>query len=180
VTEIPGVPDALARAMRAQGLVDPEEVAARLADAIPPDDAAVAEQQGDWRSQLPDDEDADLSEAERAMIQPSLLDDAPTFDAAASDAGRDAGMARVLNAADPEWKAVARGAIGALIDDGDEFTADDVWARVGSYPIERRALGPLLRAEADAGRIENTGRRRNSARPEHHSYPMRVWRPVVR
>lgn len=172
MTEIPGVPEAIARAMRAQGLVDPEEVAARLADAIPPDDAAVAEQQGDWRSQLPEE---DLSEAERAMIQPT-----PLFDADASDAGRDAGMARVLNAADPEWKAVARGAIGALIDDGDEFTADDVWARVGSYPIERRALGPLLRAEAEAGRIENTGRRRNSERPEHHSYPMTIWRPVVR
>lgn len=169
MTEIPGVPDALARAMRAQGLVDPEEVAARLADAIPPDEVAVAEQQGDWRSQLPETEE-DLSEAERAMIQPSLLD------AEASDAARDAGMARVLNAADPEWKAVARAAVLRVIARGGEFTADDLWVELGAYPIERRALGPIVRGFADKGMIENTGRRKNSARPEHHSYPMTVWR----
>lgn len=169
MTEIPGVPEAIARAMRAQGLVDPDEVAKLLDDAIPPDEVAVAEQQGDWRSQLPETEE-DLSEAERAMIQPSLLD------AEASDAARDAGMARVLNAADPAWKDLAYAAVDRILARGGEFTADDVWVELGQFPKERRALGPILRAHADAGRIVNTGRRKNSERPEHHSYPMTIWR----
>lgn len=171
---------ALRRAMEAQaaatGRIDVEAVDARLAegDPIPPDDLAVAEERGDWREMLPDAPEQELSDAERAMIQP------PLFDAEASRAARDRSMAQVDASADPEWKTVARGAIRSLIEDGDDFTADDVWARVGSYPVERRALGPLLKAEADAGSIENTGRRKNSERPEHHAYPMTVWRPVIR
>ena len=72
---MPDVPDSLIAAMRAAG-VDVDAVLAQVdeRDPIPPDEAAVAEQSGDWRSELPDEPEPDLSEAERAMVQPSLLE----------------------------------------------------------------------------------------------------------
>lgn len=74
------IPDVIRRAMEAQartGAIDVEAVEAALAEGepIPPDEVAVAEQLGDWRSLVA--EDPDLSEAERAMIQPSLLENLP-------------------------------------------------------------------------------------------------------
>lgn len=63
------VPESMISAMRAAGM-DVDEILARAADdPIPHDEDVVAEQQGDWRSLLPD--------AEPEVMQPSLLDPIP-------------------------------------------------------------------------------------------------------
>lgn len=72
--EQPTAAELVRRAMLAQGKYDPDAAIAAAPSAIPPDDYAVAEQAGDWRSQMPEAEPVELSEAERAMIQPSLLE----------------------------------------------------------------------------------------------------------
>ncbi len=75
---MPDVPESLISAMKAAG-VDADAVLAEVDqhDPIPSDEWAVADQQGDWRSQMPDEPEPtteDLAETEREMIQPSLLD----------------------------------------------------------------------------------------------------------
>lgn len=97
------------------------------------------------------------------------------FDHVASRAARDEGIQRVDEHADPDWKALAAAALDVVIARGRPFTSDHVWAEVGVYPRERRALGPLLVAARRDGRIRKTGRYVNSTRPEHHSYPCAEW-----
>ena len=92
---------------------------------------------------------------------------------------RDEGMARADAAADPEWKDAAWRAIVALANAGSDFTADDVWAKVGFAPAEPRALGPLLSRAQKAGMIRATAERRHSGRPERHSSPITVWEPIT-
>lgn len=73
---MPDVPESLISAMKAAG-VDADAVLAEVDehDPIPSDEWAVADQQGDWRAQMPDEEPEDLSEKEREIIeQASLLD----------------------------------------------------------------------------------------------------------
>lgn len=90
------------------------------------------------------------------------------------------GMTRAATAAPPDWKDAAVTALNELIEEGNEFTADDVWERIGFMPPEPRALGAYLRLASKGGRIVQTGARRPSQRPEHHAYPMTVWRPTGR
>lgn len=78
------IPDAIRRAMEAQarrtGKIDVAKVEAALeaGNPIPPDADAVAEERGDWRELMKPAPEQELSEAELAMIQPSLLDERVT------------------------------------------------------------------------------------------------------
>lgn len=96
-------------------------------------------------------------------------------DAAEARRRRDEAVERVGTNADDEWKRRALDAVRVLAESGQNFTSDDVWARVGS-PREPRALGAVMR---DAQRRElcvPTPDYRPSARPECHARPVRVWR----
>lgn len=117
-----------------------------------------------------------LAKCEKGKVVPQTV----RLDREAGNAARDRSMAQVDQAADPDWKARAWAALATVCGRGQEFTTDEVWVEIGDYPMERRALGPIMRAAADQGWIVNTGRRRNSARPEHHSYPCTIWQPVSR
>ncbi len=91
---------------------------------------------------------------------------------------RDEGMARAEHAAPPDWKDAAWNAILHLADAGADFTADDVWGRVGFSPPEPRALGPLLVRAQRAGLIRATGQHRKSERSVRHTGNVAVWEPV--
>lgn len=163
------MPDFIRRALEAQGKYDPAEIAAKAGtEVVPPDQVEIERQheEADWRAALPDEK----SSTEETNQE-------PLFDADASRAARDRSMAQVERAADPDWKIRAMLAIDTLCERGLPFTADDVWEEVGEFPEERRALGPMLMQAAKSGRIRNTGRRRNSTRPEHHACPLTIWMP---
>jgi hypothetical protein len=159
------IPDLLRKAMELRG-VDPDEVAAK---------AAAIDQAGGVDA-LPD---AAAEASRRRVVEEAERDDSQmTFDAAAGREARDAAMARVDAAADPEWKDDAWSAIEQLVARGVDFTSDDVWRIVGFKPSEPRALGPLMMRAQRAGMIRNSGNRRNSERPEHHAFPCTVWTPA--
>lgn len=91
---------------------------------------------------------------------------------------RDEALARVDDAADPEWKDVARELV-LSIEPGIEFTTDRVWSLLderGATTHEPRALGAIMRALALRGEIENTKRYQPSSRPECHARPIPTWR----
>jgi hypothetical protein len=144
------------RAIAAQGKADPDEVFA-LAATIDLDDAPPGERH-----------------------EPPPLDvtqEAFALGLEEGRAARDAALRRVDQSADPDWKAAARKALNSLIESGQPFTSDEVWIRVGFSPKEPRALGPLLRAEVDAGRIVRAGERQSKI-AKRHARPLAVWRPT--
>jgi hypothetical protein len=158
--------DAIRRAMEAQGTPEPEPP--------PPEPPKRAAPPPPEQGTLFEEELQGGEPPEPGMVRAG----APVFDREASNRARDAGMAQADAAANPDWKADANRAVMLLIARGEEFTGDEVWAEVGYFPRERRALGPLMKRFADSGAIVDTGKRRKSTRPEHHSYPMTVWRPA--
>lgn len=131
------------------------------------------------RGPVEDSEAAESSPAATGEHDPvTAASEQIPLDLAAGRALRDQGVARANGAADAEWKAAAVWALDELIAEGNDFTADDIWVRVGFKPDEPRALGGILTAASKRGLIRQTGERRPSARPEHHAFPMAVWRPV--
>lgn len=62
---------------------------------------------------------------------------------------------------------------------GITFSADDLIEAVGLPdigPNRNNVIGAWFNAMAKAGRIENTGKRRKSTRPEGHGRRIDVWR----
>ena len=94
---------------------------------------------------------------------------------------RDEGMARADEAADEEWKALAKSAVLWCARQLRPFTSDDVWARMLAVDEERararepRALGAVISKAYRDKFIEPTGEYRPSDRPETHRNPKRVW-----
>ncbi len=93
-------------------------------------------------------------------------------------AARDEALERVDEHADEDWKAHASDVIAMTAADLDEFTAEDVWARLDPAlsTHEPRALGALMKRAAAAGVIVATDQWRVSSRTACHNRPMRVWR----
>lgn len=159
------IPDLLRRAMEKAG-IDPDKVAAQAAEV-----ADTLHRPETPPAPAPPPRGEPVADGQQSLL--GVI--APTT----GEQLRDEGMARADQAADPDWKDAAWRAIVVLANSGDEFTADDVWERVGFAPSEPRALGPLLVKAAKTGMIRNTGRRRNSRRPEHHAFPCAIWEPAT-
>jgi len=96
-------------------------------------------------------------------------------------AARDEAMERVERNATEEAKAALAECLSICIRLGREFTSDDVWEWMDRKFAhvemrEPRLLGPIMRAASRAGRIEKTGRTRDSIRKETHMNPKAIWR----
>ena len=86
------------------------------------------------------------------------------------------GIARAEAAASDEWIEQARAVVADLAHTGEPFTSDDIWARLPSPP-EPRALGAVMRWATQFGFVVDSGRSRQSTRPENHSRQVTIWVP---
>ena len=94
----------------------------------------------------------------------------------------DEAIDRVRVHANDEWMREVRAIVWRLARARGEFTTDAVWAQVDRLEAtthEPRAMGAVMRAAAKAGWVTPTDRVSNSARPECHCRPVRVWRSLV-
>lgn len=98
----------------------------------------------------------------------SALVSTPGADHAVSTAGANA---------NPEWVQRARDVITTLAATREEFTTDDVWARLDgrAETHERRALGAVVRWAEREGLIRKTDRYLPSTRAECNGRPIAVW-----
>lgn len=82
--------------------------------------------------------------------------------------------------APPEWVDLALAAVEALARVRRTITTDDVWAMLATAgagsPPEPRAMGVVMGSAKRRGWIEPTDRVVQTARPESHCRPVRVWR----
>lgn len=90
---------------------------------------------------------------------------------------RDQAIAEAEDQAMPDWLAEVTRILNQLIHDGDEFTTDDIWAKLPAELTthEPRALGGLLKSAATTGRIHKVGYR-PTTRPEAHARPIPIWK----
>lgn len=90
------------------------------------------------------------------------------------------GMATAIANAGKTWQEIATDSVLTVARLNMTFTADDVWAWIESHslpqPPNKAALGSVFKALSRDDRICATGEWRNSARPETHTRPLRVWR----
>lgn len=92
--------------------------------------------------------------------------------------GRDEGMKRVYDHADPEWKRLALEAVKRTCEQLDDFISDDVWT-VGQCPESNkaRALGPIIKQASVLGWAVKTDRVRPSVRSHLSGKP--VWKSLL-
>jgi hypothetical protein len=90
------------------------------------------------------------------------------------------GMDAAIRNAGKTWQEIATETVLTVGRLNLTFTADDVWAWFESHylpqPPTRQALGSVLNQLSRSKQIVATGQWRNSARPETHTRPLRVWR----
>lgn len=90
------------------------------------------------------------------------------------------GMATAIANAGKTWQEIATDSVLTVARLNMTFTADDVWAWIESHslpqPPNKAALGSVFKALSRDQFIRATGEWRNSARPETHTRPLRVWR----
>ena len=92
------------------------------------------------------------------------------------------GMATAIANAGKTWQEIATETVLTVARLNMTFTADDVWAWLETHslpqPPNKAALGAVFKALSRENRIRVTGEWRNSARPETHTRPLRVWQQV--
>lgn len=92
------------------------------------------------------------------------------------------GMATAIHNAGKTWQEIATESVLTVARLNMTFTADDVWAWLESHrlpqPPNKAALGAVFKALAKDNQIRVTGQWRNSARPETHTRPLRVWQAI--
>jgi hypothetical protein len=147
---------------------------------------------------VPDDDEESAPEPQRVVEQNSetfrIPDTAvrqlemgadttlPTHsDPVAAEAAAAEGMGKALRADRvQEWKAAAVAWLAAKLA-GFEFAADDLVAAIGlpdEGPAKNNVVGGWMNSQAQAGRIEFTGRYAKSSRVARHANTQRVWRVV--
>ena len=87
-------------------------------------------------------------------------------------------LTAVEGAADQRWMESCHEIIRLLAFSGNKFTTDHVWQMLeerGLSTKEPRAMGAAIRKLANKKVIVGTGEYWNSARPECHSRPVKVW-----
>ena len=94
----------------------------------------------------------------------------------------DEGMTAAIKHAGTDWRICAEEAVRTVARLRITFTSDEVWDYMNSHklpePPNRSALGAVFKALAKADVIRVTGEWRNSARPETHTRPLRVWQAI--
>lgn len=93
---------------------------------------------------------------------------------------RDEGIARAAARWTSEELAAVDKAIRDVAAEGEPFTTDDVWRKLGpGFPVTKGIAGRLL-AAVGAGVIVNTGLTDRSTRQDAHGHGQRltVWRPA--
>jgi len=92
------------------------------------------------------------------------------------------GMTAAIDHAGKDWREMAEIAVKTVGRLRMTFTADDVWEYIVSHnlpqPPKRVALGSVICTLSKRGAIRATGEWRNSARPETHTRPLRVWQAI--
>jgi len=94
------------------------------------------------------------------------------------EANKEAALARVEEAADPQWKAKAKEAIRIVARTLPEFTTDEVW-KLLPPTRENRVLGALMIAAQKEGTVAWTNRTVKSDRPGCNRRPVRIWRSLI-
>ena len=96
---------------------------------------------------------------------------------------RDEAINRVDEAANPVWKDAALNAVTHVARLRSHLTTDDVWQTMQDMqipmPPEPRALGAIMQKAARLGLVTATDRIMQSARPECHARPVRVWTSLI-
>lgn len=90
-------------------------------------------------------------------------------------------LAEVEEHADKQWTEATYKVVTRLINQGIDFTADDVWAelaRLDTHTHEPRALGAVFARAAKRGYIEKRGYV-NSTRRTCHGRPIPIWHPLI-
>ena len=92
------------------------------------------------------------------------------------------GMATAIANAGKTWQKIATESVLTVARLNMTFTADDVWSWIETHslpqPPNKAAVGAVFKALLRENRIRVTGEWRNSARPETHTRPLRVWQQV--
>lgn len=116
-------------------------------------------------------------------LQVPLMTTGPTL--------RDQGISDVIaadTAINRSYATYIRRAIRELVDEGKEFTADDVWPRAirlceddgrEFIPHDNNLIGGVTRGAAQAGLIVDTGRVLRSQRDAAHCRKLTIWRPAA-
>lgn len=109
---------------------------------------------------------------------PSRQEQALSLDDALEEARRrrDEGLTAARTGAAIGYRLAFEKALAQLADSGQPFTVDDV-RRIAGDPIgtSPQALGGMIAHAAKRGQIRAVGYQQ-SARPEAHARPVRVWR----
>lgn len=118
--------------------------------------------------------------AGRVPWEPPVVVDTRAVGLAVGQALKEEGMARVDANADAAWREKATAALTYLIDKGDTFTSDDVWALLEAhYPhlstSNPKVMGALINGAAKTGRIIRVGYALTT-RPVAHARPVAQWR----
>ena len=104
------------------------------------------------------------------------------FDYAEGQRLAEEGMTAAIEHAGTTWQDMADTAVRTVARMRITFTADEVWDFMDSHnypqPPNRAALGAVFKALSRANVIRVTGEWRNSARPETHTRPLRVWQAI--
>ena len=87
------------------------------------------------------------------------------------------GQKRAEDAESAVWRNAARAWIEAYLLDNETLFVDDVWALGCPEPVNRKAIGPLVKSLAARGFIAKTGQYR--ARTQGHGSPADVWRSLI-
>lgn len=99
------------------------------------------------------------------------------FDSEAVETARQDGIDRAGETAGDEWKREAAAQVAYLARTLDDFTTDEVIARldaVGCVPDNLMALGAVMQSAARAGVIRKTGEVRRTKIPRRHR-DLTVW-----
>ena len=88
------------------------------------------------------------------------------------------GMEQSYNNSPTEYKRAARERLQYLVQNRDEFTADDIVSHLNQIGIvgNHSALGAIIKGAARAGFIRPTDRFKKSVRPERHGQAVKVWK----
>jgi hypothetical protein len=100
------------------------------------------------------------------------------FDAYAATLKRDQAIDAAGKAADDAWRNAALQAVQDVAQSKAEFTADDVFERLASLPVqthEARAFGAVIRLAQRLEWCTATNRFVKSRRVSRHRAPIQVW-----
>lgn len=104
----------------------------------------------------------------------------PTHEPTALEVARKAGVLGQKRAQDAEtlvWRNAATAWIEAYLLDHPTLFVDDVWALGCPEPVNRKAIGPLIKSLASRGFIVKSGEYR--PRTQGHGSPADVWRSCI-